>query len=49
MFTIMAALKPGGSAVTITDVANSGETPGSGTETWPDGSTGNVITGTGFM
>jgi hypothetical protein len=33
----------------ITDVANSGESPGSGTETWPDGSTGNVITGTGFM
>lgn len=33
----------------ITDVANSGETPGSGTETWQDGSTGNVITGTGFM
>lgn len=35
--------------VVITDVANSGETPGSGTETWQDGSTGNVITGTGFM
>jgi len=34
---------------TITDVANSGETPGSGTETWQDGSTGNVITGTGFI
>jgi hypothetical protein len=33
----------------ITDVANSGETPGSGTETWQDGSTGNVITGTGFV
>jgi hypothetical protein len=33
----------------ITDVANSGETPGSGTETWDDGSTGNVITGTNFL
>ena len=36
-------------SVSITDVANSGETPGSGTETWDDGSTGNVITGTGFL
>lgn len=36
-------------SISITDVANSGETPGSGTETWDDGSTGNVITGTGFV
>lgn len=35
--------------VTITDVANSGETPGAGSETWNDGSSGNVITGTGFV
>ena len=35
--------------VTITDVANSGETPGLGSETWNDGSSGNVITGTGFV
>lgn len=35
--------------VVITDVANSGETPGSGSESWDDGSTGNVITGTGFL
>lgn len=35
--------------VTITDVANSGETPGLGSETWNDGSSGNVITGTGFL
>ena len=38
-----------GNVVVITDVANSGETPGSGTETWDDGSTGNVITGTNFL
>lgn len=43
------ALKPAVTAPNITDVANSGETPGSGTETWDDGSTGNVITGTGFI
>ena len=35
--------------ISITDVANSGETPGSGTESWDDGSTGNVITGSGFV
>lgn len=35
--------------VTVTDVANSGETPGAGSETWNDGSSGNVITGTGFL
>jgi hypothetical protein len=35
--------------VTVTDVANSGETPGAGSETWNDGSSGNVITGTGFV
>lgn len=39
----------GPSSMSITDVANSGETPGSGSETWDDGSTGNVITGTGFV
>jgi hypothetical protein len=39
----------GEAVVTVTDVANSGETPGSGTETWDDGSSGNVITGTGFV
>jgi hypothetical protein len=37
------------SGPTITDVANSGESPGSGTETWTDGATGNVITGTTFV
>jgi hypothetical protein len=36
-------------SVKITDVANSGETPGLGSETWSDGSSGNVITGTGFL
>lgn len=35
--------------VVITDVANSGETPGVGSETWDDGSTGNVISGSGFV
>lgn len=35
-------------SVEITDVANSGETPGAGSETWNDGSSGNVITGKGF-
>ena len=40
---------PAPSNVVITDVANSGETPGSGSETWDDGSSGNVITGTGFL
>lgn len=35
--------------VVITDVANSGETPGAGSETWNDGSTGNVISGLGFV
>ena len=39
----------GGSSVVITDVANSGETPGAGSETWNDGSTGNVISGSGFV
>jgi hypothetical protein len=46
------ALNPapvGGVTVTITDVANSGETPGAGSESWDDGSSGNVITGTGFL
>ena len=38
-----------GVTVSITDVANSGETPGSGSESWDDGSTGNVITGSGFL
>lgn len=36
------------SVIVLTDVANSGETPGLGTETWADGSTGNVITGSGW-
>ena len=35
--------------ISITDVANSGETPGSGSESWEDGSSGNVITGSGFV
>lgn len=34
--------------VVVDDVANSGETPGSGSESWVDGSAGNVITGLGF-
>lgn len=46
-FTI--ALRPSGVGPEITDVANSGETPGSGTETFDAQSTGNVITGTGFL
>ena len=45
---IQIAIAPS-AGVTITDVANSGETPGSGSESWDDGDTGNVITGTGFV
>lgn len=48
MFGMLAAIAPGGTGPVITDVANSGETPGAGSETWNDGSTGNVISGTGF-
>jgi hypothetical protein len=49
----IAAIEAAGNAlrttVTVTDVANSGETPGAGSETWNDGSSGNVITGSGFV
>ena len=49
----IAAIEAAGNAlrttVTVTDVANSGETPGAGSETWNDGSSGNVISGSGFL
>lgn len=46
---VLVAIEITPAGVVITDVANSGETPGAGSESWDDGSTGNVITGTGFL
>lgn len=42
-------IRPSTGGVSVDDVANSGETPGAGSETWSDGATGNVISGSAFI